>query len=81
MSRKNDDITTAFRVVWGLVCVMLVVYLVVAIAAAVARAEPTDLGAACRYCHPIRCLTSKLCGPGCFCLKEGGASTGRCVNR
>lgn len=48
---------------------------------AVARAEPTDLGAACRYCHPIRCLTSQLCGSGCFCLKDGGASTGRCVNR
>lgn len=35
--------------------------------------------APCVFCHEIRCLTSKLCGRGCTCLKQGGSTEGLCV--
>lgn len=57
---------------WVVLCGWLLLF-------ALGAANPA--GVACRYCHPVQCLTSEFCGEGCSCFKGDGESVGRCVAR
>jgi len=34
----------------------------------------------CAWCLSSTCMTSSICGSGCFCLKEGNKISGTCVS-